>query len=264
MIIDGHLIAATPDEELDAYGRFLKAHGRDAGYAEAADLIASMDKDGVDFGVLLEGPNWRRAAFIAEYPKRLGAFAGVSLRALAESPEKTLAEARSHLNAGFLGLGQIGAYREGFDLDHPALRPLYELAVECGKPIHFECTCPVGCGVPGRVSTPLYDFEQLAYQYPQLKMILSSWGGGLCLFEMMPELPRPLTNVYYDTASPVDDFDVDKMMQTVPKIVRTRKILYGSASPLLPRNLRCYQSAHAPKEVIFGVLGNNMRLLLGK
>lgn len=264
MIIDGHLIVATPEDELDSYGRFLRAHGQGAGWATPEALMENLDADGVDYGILLQGPNKRRAFFIQQYPDRLGAFAAVSLRALASSPQATLRETRSFLRDGFQGLGQITPYREGFDLDDPALRPLFELAVECNVPLHIECTCTVGNGVPGRVSTPIYDFEEVARQFPTLKLILSSWGGGLCLFEMMPELPRLLTHVYYDTTSPVDNFEVSTMLQTVPKIIRTRKILYGSGSPLKPRDLAAYRSAPVPQEVLFGVLGNNMKLLLGR
>ena len=46
-------------------------------------------------------------------------------------------------------------------------------------------------------------------------------------------------------------------------MVRSRKILFGSASPLLKRDLSAFRKAAVAQEVLFGVLGNNMRLLLG-
>lgn len=263
MIIDGHLIIRTPANELDAYGRYLAAHGRGAGWESPTALVENLDADGVDFGLLLEGPNRLRESFVARAPARLGAFAFVSIRDLIAAPDRTLADARARIAAGFRGFGQLTPYREGVGVDHPALVPLLELACELKVPVHFECTCTGGLPAPGRVSTPIYDFEALALRYPQLSIILGSWGGTMCLQEMMPELPPAMLNVYYDTASPVDAFDVGIMLRTVTKVVRSRKVLFGSASPLLPRDLAAYRNAGVAREVLFGVLGNNLKLLLG-
>jgi predicted TIM-barrel fold metal-dependent hydrolase len=79
---------------------------------------------------------------------------------------------------------------------------------------------------------------------------------------MIPELPKILLNVYYDTYSPVDDFDIGLMLATTHKVIRSRKILYGSGSPMATRRLGDYRNADVPREVVFGVLGNNYKLLL--
>lgn len=263
MIIDGHILIETPPGELDAYGRFLAAHGRNKGWAAPEPLLDSLAADGVDYGLILEGPNHLREKFVARDPAKLGAFAAVSLRELAASPKKTLADARARINDGYLGFGQLTPYREGMNVDDPPLTGLFELAVELGVPVHFECTCSFGDAVPGRVNTPIYDFEAVARQFPSLSLILGSWGGTMCLHEMMPELPKVLLNVYYETYSPVDDFDIGLMLATTHKIIRSRKILYGSGSPMAPRRLDEYRKADIPKEALFGVLGNNYRLLLG-
>jgi predicted TIM-barrel fold metal-dependent hydrolase len=262
MIVDGHICVASPDDQLDPFARFLKAHDRLCGWESSADLIGDMDRDGVDLGVLLEGPNECRLDFVSQFPDRLVAFAGVSLRAMHTRPEATLTQARHDIASGCLGFGQITPYREGMSVDHPAFLALAKLALELDVPIHIEATATVGEYHPGRVSTPLYDFEWLATRYPKLKLILSSWGGGLCLLEMMPELPAVMSNVYYDTTSPVDAYDVNIMLRTVPKVAFARKILYGSGSPLLSRHLDDYWRADAPREVIQAVLGGNMALLL--
>jgi predicted TIM-barrel fold metal-dependent hydrolase len=263
MIIDGHINLATPDDELDTFGQFLKASGQQPGWESGASLLADMDRDGVELGILLHGDNARRLELVRQHPDRLLAFAGVSMRRLRADQKGALAQARAHIEQGAVGLGEITPYRDGLSLDDPALGALVELAVTLDVPLHVECTATVGEYHPGRVSTPLYDFERLAVRYPTLKLVLSSWGGGLCLYEMMPELPAILTNVYYDTASAVDAFDVGLMLRTVPRVTATRKILYGSGSPLYPRNLEEFRRADAPREVIDGVLGHHMALLLG-
>lgn len=263
MIIDGHLLIATPADELDAYGRMLAAHGLNKGWDAPEPLLDSLAADGVDFGLILQGPNRLREKFVARDPAKLGAFAAVPLRELAASPEKGLADARARIKDGYLGFGQISPYREGMNLDDPPLMALFELAQELGVPVHVEMTCSAGEPSPARVNTPIYDFEFIARRFPKLSLIIGSWGGTLCLYEMIPELPKLLLNVYYDTYSPVDDFDVGLMLATTHKVIRSRKILYGSGSPMRPRSLGAYTSADVPKEVLFGVLGNNYKLLLG-
>ena len=63
-------------------------------------------------------------------------------------------------------------------LDHPALVPLFELACELDVPVHIECTCTGGLPRPGRVSTPIYDFEEVAKRYPRLKLILGAGAAS--------------------------------------------------------------------------------------
>jgi predicted TIM-barrel fold metal-dependent hydrolase len=262
MLIDGHIHLATPEEELDSFSQFLQSHGRLKGWTSLEELVASLDKDGVDLGILLHGSNRLRKEGLTRFPNRLTAFFGVSLRALQAKPGQILSDIRNAILEGFVGIGGITPYREGFSLDDPVFGALAELAIELDVPVHIETTATVGDYVPGRVSTPLYDFERLALTYPTLKLILSDWGGGLALFEMMPELVLPLRNVYYDTASIVDEYDVGIMLSTVPKVVRAYKILYGSGSPYTDRNLDQYRGAPAPKETIARVLGLNYRTLL--
>lgn len=264
MIIDFHLSLQTPPVRRTPYERFLADHGVADGYATAGEAVAALDRDGIDLGVLLHGPLEDRLAAVAAHPGRLLAFAPVSLRALQRDPAATIAAAAKALDHGCAGLGSITPYREAIDLDDASVDVLCALAAERGVPVHFECSIPSVTPAPGRVSTPIYDFEALARRHPQASFILGSWGGLLCLHEMMPELPRALNNIHYDTATPVDDADVDALLATVPKIVRQTRVLYGSASPRKPRDLSPYRSAAVPREVGEGILGRNARFLLRK
>lgn len=262
MIIDGHIHLVTPDEELDSFGRFLKSHGRLKGWSSLDDLVTGMDKDGVDLGIILYGPNGARKEALTRFPDRFKSFFGVSLRALKAAPDQTRSDIVNSIKEGFVGIGEVTPYREGFGLDDPALDQLAKLAVELDVPLHVETTATVGDYIPGRTTTPLYDIERFAMDYPKLKLILSDWGAGLCLFEMMPEVARTLRNVYYDTTSIVDEYEVDIMLDTVSKVVRANKILYGSGSPYNERRLDRFKQAPAPKETVARVLGLNYQTLL--
>lgn len=263
LVIDDHLRLLVPENEMEPYDRFLEHHGLCKGYQSGEQLIAAMNKDGVNVGVLLHGNNEHRLAMVDQYPKRLVAFAGVQMRALNDDPEATLGNIRRLIARGCRGIGELRLFSEGYGVDNPSLHALIGVAIELDVPIHFECTSTVGEYYPGRIGTMLYDFERLANLYPKLKMILSSWGGGLCLFEMMPELPEKLKNVYYSTGSPVDDFNVGVMLRTVPRVCYPRKILYGSAAPIRSRQIDVYTGSAAPREVIQAILGLNIALLLG-
>jgi hypothetical protein len=263
MIIDGHISLAIPEKETTPYDRFLEQHVAFKGYKSGKQLITDMDKDGVDVGIILHGNNDHRLALANRYPQRLIAFAGVQMDALSENSKKELQKIRHLIISGCRGIGEVRLFSHGFGVDEPFLHALVELAIEMDVPIHFECTSTIGEYHPGRLGTMLYDFERLAILFPKLKMILSSWGGGLCLFEMMPELPKLLSNVYYSTASPVDDYDIGLMMRTVHKVCYPRKILYGSLSPHRKRQLDVYKNSGAPKEVVQAVMGLNLAALLG-
>jgi predicted TIM-barrel fold metal-dependent hydrolase len=262
MVIDGHIHLVTPDEELDPFGRFLQSRGRLKGWSSVDDLVASMDKDGIDLGIIVYGSNKGREEARARFPDRIKSFFGVSLRAIKAAPEQTLSEVVNAIKGGYVGIGEVTPYREGFGLDDPVIELLAGLAINLDVPLHVEATATVGDYIPGRTTTPLYDIERFAMDHPKLKLILSDWGAGLCLFEMMPEVAQTLRNVYYDTASIVDEYEIDIMLSTVPKVVRAHKILYGSGSPYNERYLGKYKEAPAPKETVARILGSNYKTLL--
>jgi len=263
MIIDGHIYLWTPEEDLDAYGKYLRSHGKLKGWDSSDELLRDMDKDGIDFGVILHGSNTKRQEAIKKHPDRLAAFAGVRIREIAHDREGALSNVRKQIEGGCVGIGDVSLYAEVSNIFDQAFLDLVELAAELNVPLHLECTATVGEFRPGKNCTPLYDYEELVLQYPALKLILSSWGGGLCLYEMMPELPVLYMNVYYDTAGVSEEFDPMTMMRTVPKVASARKILYGSGTPNRERRLDEFRNSDAPQEVIDAVLGNNLMLLLG-
>ena len=119
MIVDGHIYLNTPVEELDAYRKYLKAHGRQKGWDSVDDLLRDMDKDGVDFGVILHGSNTRRIDAINNHPDRLAAFAGVRIREMAQDRDGTLSRLRKQIEDGCVGIGL--RHRCGYSTDELAI-----------------------------------------------------------------------------------------------------------------------------------------------
>ena len=134
-----------------------------------------------------------------------------------------------------MGFGQIELHRYGFNVDDPDFLSLVDLSIYLNIPLHLESSITIGNYEPGKISTPLYHFGGLlAQKFPDLKLILS-WGGGLCLFEMMPELPGTLRNTYYDSTCLTEGFDNQTMLRTATKVTSQHKMIFGSGAPLCRR-----------------------------
>jgi len=99
-------------------------------------------------------------------------------------------------------------------------------------PMLLHVNEPVGTAYPGKVDIPLVDCYEVAARFPELRLILAHWGGGLFFYEMMPNVARTLANVYYDTAAGSLLYpDTAKIVQ-VALTVAPQKIMFGSDFPL--------------------------------
>jgi len=104
----------------------------------------------------------------------------------------------------------------------------------------------------------------LALAYPGLPVLLAHWGGGLLFYELMPEVAKALTNVYYDTAA--SPFLYSKRIYSVgSEIAGAEKILFGSDFPLISprRYFRELEESGLNREDQEKILGLNVARLLG-
>jgi hypothetical protein len=79
----------------------------------------------------------------------------------------------------------------------------------------------------------------LAKDFPNVKLILAHWGGGLPFYELNPRLREILRNVSYDCAASSLLYD-KRVFRQVIDLVGVDRVLYGSDYPLLlyPRERR--------------------------
>ena len=101
-----------------------------------------------------------------------------------------------------------------------------------GIPPNLHTNEEVGHFYPGKAVTPLRDYYRLASRYPELKLILAHWGGGIFFYEMMPEVRRVLRNVWYDTAASALQYPTQDIFGVALRCVDHRKLLYASDYPL--------------------------------
>jgi uncharacterized protein len=250
------------------------------GWATAERMIADMDAAGVDKVVLMGeyrrthdgcvARNDQALAIIRRWPGRVAAFAMIQPKA----GRAALDELARCLDGGMIGVGELGPYAQGYRLDDADFLRLAEACIQRGIPLNLHTNEEVGHFYPGKAATPLRDYYRLAARYPELKLILAHWGGGLFFYELMPEVRRVLRNLWYDTAASPLIFPTRDIFDVALRCIDHRKILYASDYPLrlYPRrqpepNFQPFLAEIATlglaPDVQADILGDNAARLLG-
>jgi len=135
--------------------------------------------------------------------------------------------------SGLYGVGEIAFYNEGMsDNNISFLREVLEACSEYMMPLCLHVNEPVGHYYPGKYEPSLKQLYNLLKEVPDVVVVLSHWGGGLFLYELMPEVKISLANVYYDTAATPFLYGRD-IYNIAVKIAGTDKIIFGSDYPLI-------------------------------
>ncbi len=240
--------------------------------ATADELIASMDKAGIDISVIVN-IGWTTHELCVEtndyilesitrYPQRLVGFCAVQT----QSYEAAIAEIERCARAGIRGVGELRPDVQMFDpADQMLLEPLVEVMRKYNLILLTHASEPVGHNYPGKGSiTPdmLYPFIT---SFPDLTIVCAHWGGGLPFYALMPEVKQAMRNTFFDTAASPLLYST-QVYQQVIQMVGSDKILFGSDYPLMEqgRLLEEIRALSLPKESENLILsGNAQRLLLG-
>lgn len=239
--------------------------------ASADDLLEAMDRDGVDRAVVM-GMGWtdHQVAVeandyiiqaVTDNPGRLTGFCSVN----PAWGEPAVTEAQRCLDAGLVGIGELHADTQGFDItDVAALAPVMELARSDRRPVLVHASEPVGHQYPGKgANTPdkLYRFIQ---NFPGNVIICAHWGGGLPFYSLMPEVKESLKNVYFDSAASPFLYRPEVFV-AVSELAGAGKVLFASDYPLLEmsRPLEQARSAGLAPDVEAALLSGNAAKLFG-
>jgi len=279
MIIDCHT-HVFPDEVRNDRAAFC---GKDEGFASiyeqpkakiigAEDLIASMDESGVDRSVICGFP-WSQPDLCSSqndylmesasrHPDRLVAF--VSL--LFSDPDWSAKELDRSVKGGARGVGEVAFYGEAMTPeDIQLMSPILTRMERQGIPLLLHTNETIGHSYPGKGKTPLERFYEMILSFPELPVILAHWGGGLPFYELMPEVAKGMTHVYYDTAA--SPFLYSKKIYAIAKeIVGVEKILFGTDFPLISprRYYRELEESGLSKQDREKILGLNFEKLMKK
>jgi predicted TIM-barrel fold metal-dependent hydrolase len=211
-VVDAHVhvfppeLVADRNAFLDRDARFEALYrSPKACMATVEDVMGHMDESGVSlsiiFGFAFKDPGLCRMVndYVAEAvrsrPDRLAGLACV-----AQGDPGARVELERCLDAGLSGCGELAPDPADPEL-LAGLAPLAGCLRERGLPLVVHASEPVGHEYPGKGAFSPKSCYALAEAYQGLKLVLSHMGGGLFLYELMPEVRQVLADVYYDTAA---------------------------------------------------------------
>jgi predicted TIM-barrel fold metal-dependent hydrolase len=292
MRIDSHVHYTPPSmkENLEAYaekepywGLLVKPdpiNHTQQGWATPEQMIADMDRAGLDKIVLLGEAQTRHEncverndiglELVKRWPDRIIAFAVVQPLA----GQKAIDELKRCIDGGMLGMGEMGHYSGMYRFSDPDFLRVIEACIRLNIPVNLHSNEEVGHFYLGKSIIPLRHYYWLICRYPELKLIMAHWGGGILFYEIMPEVRRSLKNVYYDSAGGPLIFPTEAIFRAALNLIDHKKILYGSDYPLLI----CPKKQHGPdfnpfideidalgldKGVHDDIMGNNCAHMLG-
>ncbi len=204
------------------------------------DLIETMDEQKVDCSVVFGFP-WRDGLLarenndyiidsVAKYPDRLKGFACFDplWKGAAQETERCL-------NKGLSGVGELAFYLSGIDENAiKSLEPVMEILRDKNNlPCMIHTNEPVGHQYPGKTPVTLGQIYNLAKAFPENRLILAHWGGGIFFYNSMKkDVKDVLKNVWFDTAASPYLYDSSIYRLGVESNM-IDKILMGTDYPLL-------------------------------
>jgi predicted TIM-barrel fold metal-dependent hydrolase len=278
MIIDFHTHVVPPqikknhNKYVDSDPCFAILYSdKKAKLATADELIASMDKDGIDISVMANigwtthdlcvETNDYILESIARYPDRLIGFCTVQ----PNSYDAAIAEIERCAKEGIRGVGEMRPDVQYFNLlDEEIMAPFIEVIRKYNLILLTHTSEPVGHNYPGKgIITPdiLYPFIT---RFPDLTIVCAHWGGGLPFYALMPEVKRAMNNVFFDTAASPFLYS-PQVYNHVIQLVGGDRILFGSDYPLLAQSrvVNEIKSLDLPEETENLILFGNAQRLLG-
>jgi predicted TIM-barrel fold metal-dependent hydrolase len=275
VIIDTHVHIYPPEIVADcesiARGEdFFDAeiHGKAHKWAVGEDVLFAMDEDGVDeswicgFGFKDLG----LCRLCNDYVLDLAGASGGKLKPLAVAPPLARgaeAEILRCAERGAIGVGEILPDGQHFNIDQ--IDETWRFAGVCHEAGLFaliHVSEPVGRDYPGKGCAGPAEAFKFARNHPELRIVFAHCGGGLFLYEHMPEVRMVLQNVWYDTAAAPFLYS-SAVFDSVASSGAWGKFLFGSDFPILryPRYKRMLgETAIIGKDLDGLFCGNAMKL----
>jgi predicted TIM-barrel fold metal-dependent hydrolase len=277
VIVDCHThifppeIASNREHYLEVDATFQEMYGDPkAKLASGEELIASMDRAGIDVSVAL-GFAWTGAEtcrlhndYLLEEGRRShGRIVPFCSLPLAADDRSIEAEARLCIEGGARGFGELRPENTGFDLDRRG-DVLARIAAELNAIILFHVSEPVGHRYAGKGGLAMASFYDFVCTHPSVRAIGAHWAGGLPFYGQMPEVREVLGRIHVDTAASSLLYD-ESVYERVDGLAGSSAVLFGSDYPLLSqaRSRRRVEESRLDDASKKAVLGDNAASLLG-
>ena len=234
-------------------------------------LLRDMDKEKIDKSVIFGFP-WQKVDHfrrhndyiieaVQRHPDRLIGFC-----CFAPLSPQASEEAERCLESGLSGVGELAIYDSFFSLNETmALRGIMEVCSRFDVPVLLHTNEPVGHHYPGKTPMSLGQIYHFLKTYPENRIVLAHWGGGLFFYALMKkEVKEALSYVWFDTAASPYLYNPD-VYRLAGEIIGFERIIFGSDYPLLRpgRYLKEMESAGLSSKSINKIAGENAASLLG-
>ena len=245
MIVDSHTHILPPDVVSDmpkfmSRDKTLCNLFRNGSRVSTAEtLLNSMNQNKIDYSIVM-GMGWSDYSFnqyVNEYLIESQVNSGGRLVAITgitpQHGDTGIYEAERCIASGSHGFGEVHLSEQrmaGKPFDF--LKPYMSMLLTEEFPLVVHSSEPVGHLYKGKGQTNPQELEKLVQFFPNNKMVLAHWGGGLLFYEMMKEMKELMVNVFYDTAATQLLYNY-KIFNVALEIVGANKILSGSDYPLL-------------------------------
>ncbi|MEE3013667.1 MAG: amidohydrolase family protein [Chloroflexota bacterium] len=278
MIIDSHCHILPPSfkdrraeiAQLDATFSELLSDST-ARMASVEDLLVAMDNGGIDRAVVM-GMGWTDFEIarevndyiiqaVSDHPDRLSGLCSVN----PVWGEVAYSEGKRCLSAGLVGIGELHADTQGFDItDVEVMAPVMELARSEHMPVLVHSSEPVGHRYPGKGTTTPDKLYRFIQNYPGNSIICAHWGGGLPFYTLMPEVKEALKSVYFDSAASPFLYRPE-VFSAVSDLAWAGKVMFASDFPLMEisRPLEQVKGAGLAPEAETALLFGNAAKLFG-
>ena len=235
-------------------------------------LIEEMDTTGIDKAIVCGFP-WRSLDIcrqhndymmeaVTAFPERLVGLATVNPVA-GKACDKELERC---FEGGLSGVGEISADAQGFQLDDArTIGRVIGAVEEAGLFVLLHTNEDVGHFYSGKTPTTPVQAYRFLEKFGEVTTILAHWGGGLFFYELMPEVAKVTSSVYYDTAASPFLYR-QEVYKIALGIVGPGRILFGTDYPLLrmQRHLDEIDRSGLPADSKEAILGKNAQALLGQ
>lgn len=234
------------------------------------ELIASMDKAGVDISIAVGWP-WRTNDLCARHNDYLAECANrwpnriAWLGIINPAAEGTIEEITRCADLGAIGFGELNADGQGFNWRNPDVyRDSLTAIAALNLTVMAHTSEPVGHRYPGKGFAHPQDVLTAIETVPVVKWVLAHWGGGIPFYELMPEVKLACSNVAYDSAATSYLYD-PSVFRRVIDLVGVEKVLLGSDWPVLAqgRLIKRIREVGLTDDELEAVLGGNALRIYG-
>lgn len=243
--VDFHIHVYPPEVIRDAESLSLRepyfnalTHNRVHRWATLEDLLDRMERDDVERAVV-GGFAFRDLGLcklcndyiiegVRKHPDRLSGLCLVPPLARGASEEILRCA-----DAGLVGVGEL--FPEGQNIDISDREQTWRLAGvlhEAGLFVLWHTAEPVGHGYVGKGNVGPREAAAFCRHHPEVQTVFAHLGGGLWLYELMPEMRLYLANARYDLAALPWLYE-PAVLRTIVEAGVAHKFLMGTDFPIL-------------------------------